>query len=40
MDNIYDTFRSIGCTYISLDLRGYRTGSLNEILDKGMNQNE
>ena len=40
MDNIYDTFRSFGCTYISLDLRGYRTGSLNEILDKGMNQNE
>ena len=33
-------FRSFGCTYISLDLRGYRTGSLNEILDKGMNQNE
>ncbi|WP_244833546.1 ATP-dependent sacrificial sulfur transferase LarE [Clostridium sp. BJN0001] len=40
MDNIYKTFISFGCSYVSLDLRGYKTGSLNEILDKGTNQNE
>ena len=25
-------FRELGFTYISLDLEGYRTGSMNEIL--------
>jgi uncharacterized protein len=29
---IYDEFRSLGFTYVSLDLLGYRTGSLNEAL--------
>jgi uncharacterized protein len=27
---VYDTLRSLGFSYIALDLRGYRTGSLNE----------
>ncbi|MDF2485168.1 MAG: hypothetical protein K0R46_1336 [Herbinix sp.] len=29
---IYEEFRKIGFTYISLDLKGYRTGSMNETL--------
>ncbi len=29
-DRIYDKFRSIGFSYISLDMKGYRTGSMNE----------
>ncbi len=31
-DRIYNRFREIGFTYISLDLAGYRTGSMNETL--------
>ncbi|MDR1537341.1 MAG: ATP-dependent sacrificial sulfur transferase LarE [Clostridiales bacterium] len=31
---IHDEFRRIGYTYISLDLLGYRTGSMNETLDE------
>ena len=31
---IYDEFRKIGFSYISLDLKGYRTGSMNETLDE------
>jgi uncharacterized protein len=27
-------FKTLGFTYITLDLEGYRTGSLNEVLDK------
>lgn len=33
MDEIYEQFRQLGFTYVSLDLRGYRTGSLNEAID-------
>ena len=29
---IYEEFRKIGFMYISLDLKGYRTGSMNETL--------
>jgi uncharacterized protein len=29
---IYDKFRGLGFTYITLDLLGYRTGSMNEVL--------
>ena len=29
---IYDHMRALGFTYISLDLRGYRTGSMNEVI--------
>ncbi|HML38428.1 MAG TPA: ATP-dependent sacrificial sulfur transferase LarE [Bacillota bacterium] len=31
-DRIYNRFREIGFTYVSLDLAGYRTGSMNETL--------
>lgn len=29
-DEIYEELRAVGFTYIALDLKGYRTGSLNE----------
>ncbi len=30
--NIYEAFQKIGFSYVSLDLKGYRTGSMNETL--------
>jgi pyridinium-3,5-biscarboxylic acid mononucleotide sulfurtransferase len=33
-DDIYEKFASIGFTYVTLDLQGYRTGSMNEVLNK------
>jgi pyridinium-3,5-biscarboxylic acid mononucleotide sulfurtransferase len=33
MDTIYRKFREIGFAYTALDLKGYRTGSMNETLD-------
>ena len=30
---IYDALRGYGFSYVSLDLRGYRTGSMNELLN-------
>ncbi len=30
---IYDIFKSYGFNYVSLDLKGYRTGSMNEVLN-------
>lgn len=30
---IYDYLKSLGFTYVSLDLAGYRTGSMNEVLE-------
>jgi uncharacterized protein len=33
MDNIYKQFQKIGFAYTSLDLKGYRTGSMNEVID-------
>jgi uncharacterized protein len=32
MDNIYEAFKEIGFLYTSLDLKGYRQGSMNEGL--------
>jgi uncharacterized protein len=29
-ENVYETLRSMGFSYVALDLQGYRTGSLNE----------
>lgn len=35
MEKVYNEFKNIGFTYVSLDLKGYRTGSMNEtILNK------
>jgi uncharacterized protein len=31
---IYDALKSYGFSYVTLDLKGYRTGSMNETLDK------
>lgn len=31
---IYDYFKTIGFSYIALDLKGYRTGSMNETIDR------
>lgn len=33
-DNVYDYLKKLGFTYVSLDLKGYRTGSMNETLEK------
>lgn len=33
MDKVSGHFREIGFAYTSLDLKGYRTGSLNEVID-------
>ena len=33
-DKIYDHLKSLGFTYVSLDLGGYRTGSMNETIKK------
>lgn len=34
MDRVYEEFRKIGFTYVALDLKGYRTGSMNEAIGK------
>lgn len=31
---VYDSFKAYGFSYISLDLQGYRTGSMNETLER------
>lgn len=31
-NSIYDSFKEYGFSYVSLDLKGYRTGSMNETL--------
>jgi uncharacterized protein len=33
MDNVYKQFQKIGFAYAALDLKGYRTGSMNEVID-------
>ncbi|WP_172370010.1 ATP-dependent sacrificial sulfur transferase LarE [Sporosarcina jiandibaonis] len=35
-DSIYLKLKSLGFTYVSLDLRGYRTGSMNEELPESV----
>ncbi|MCX7745614.1 MAG: ATP-dependent sacrificial sulfur transferase LarE [Clostridia bacterium] len=34
MDQIYGQFKKLGFQYTSLDLKGYRTGSMNEVIKK------
>ena len=40
MDQIYEKFRENGFAYVTLDIKGYRTGSMNEVInpekDKGL----
>jgi uncharacterized protein len=31
---IYQTLKGLGFTYVTLDLAGYRTGSMNEVLPR------
>ena len=31
---VYDALKSFGFSYISIDLKGYRTGSMNEVIGK------
>jgi uncharacterized protein len=33
-EKIIKRFKTLGFTYITLDLQGYRTGSLNEVLNR------
>jgi pyridinium-3,5-biscarboxylic acid mononucleotide sulfurtransferase len=33
MDNVYKQFKEIGFAYTALDLKGYRTGSMNEVIN-------
>ncbi|HET6488615.1 MAG TPA: ATP-dependent sacrificial sulfur transferase LarE [Syntrophales bacterium] len=35
MDRIHEAFRQAGFAYVALDLKGYRTGSMNEVIDTG-----
>ncbi len=35
MDRIHEKFRQFGFAYVALDLKGYRTGSMNEVIDTG-----
>jgi uncharacterized protein len=34
MDRVHEKLKEAGFKYITLDLRGYRTGSMNEVLDE------
>ena len=33
-EKIVSAFRDFGFTYVTMDLTGYRTGSMNETLEK------
>ncbi len=37
---VYDYLKELGFSYITLDLRGYRTGSMNETIDTGTGVSE
>jgi uncharacterized protein len=34
LDSVADSFRQLGFRYVTLDLHGYRSGAMNEILEK------
>jgi len=36
MDRVYEKFRQLGFMYTALDLQGYRTGSMNEVININM----
>jgi pyridinium-3,5-biscarboxylic acid mononucleotide sulfurtransferase len=40
MDRIYAKFKQLGFMYTALDLQGYRTGSMNEVIDTIRNKIE
>jgi uncharacterized protein len=35
MDKVHIFFKALGFAYVTLDLKGYRTGSMNEVIDVG-----
>ncbi|MFD2670747.1 ATP-dependent sacrificial sulfur transferase LarE [Marinicrinis sediminis] len=35
-EEIHQTFTKLGFKYVTLDLQGYRTGSMNEVLDRNV----
>lgn len=35
-ESVIEQFKQLGYAYVALDLRGYRTGSMNEILSEGI----
>ena len=35
-NKVTQQFQEYGFTYVSMDLTGYRTGSMNEILERGI----
>lgn len=37
-EHIFETFTKLGFTYVTLDLAGYRTGSMNEVLSQTTKQ--
>jgi uncharacterized protein len=37
-EKVYDALKEIGFTYVSIDLLGYRTGSMNETLNLPVRQ--
>jgi len=40
-DSIVKKFKELGFIYVTLDMEGYRTGSLNEVLrDEGKNRED
>lgn len=34
VDQVVEELKACGFTYVTMDLKGYRTGSMNEILSK------
>ena len=40
MDRIYEKFQQLGFTYTALDLRGYRTGSMNEVVNTALSEKD
>ena len=36
LDHVAEMFRALGFRYVTLDLHGYRTGAMNEILNKSL----
>ena len=39
-EELFCKFKEIGFTYVTLDLEGYRSGSMNEVLSASTTQNQ
>ena len=40
MDKVDEKFKQLGFSYVTLDLKGYRTGSMNEVISTGKKEDE